>query len=70
MHVLLVRQRIHHEELCTDLLQLLVLFVVFELHMQEAFKILIKTLILFDRHLYLVEILRGISTKLEIEVQL
>ena len=38
--------------------------------MQEAFKIVIEALVFFDRHLDLVQVLRRISTKLKIEVQL
>lgn len=39
VHVLLVGQRVHHEELSTDLLK--VLFVVIKLDMEKAFEIVV-----------------------------
>lgn len=70
IHVLLLSQWIYHEELGSNLLKLLVLFSVFEVHMQEALEVLVQRFVLFDRHLYLVQVLEWISTKIEVWIEI
>ena len=68
IHVFLVSQTVHDEELAGCLLQLLVLFIVFKLNMEEAFKVFVQTFVLFDCELDLLKILGRVRIELEIKV--
>jgi hypothetical protein len=68
IHVFLVSQTVHDKKLAGCLLQLLVLFIVFKLNMEEAFKVFVQTFVLFDCELDLLKILGRVGIELEIKV--